>query len=228
MNFDGIEVPCIRLRGFLFKRLNFSEKPVILQYLKSMKDIIVIDIETKNTFADVGGDEHIDELEVSVACVYSYNENKFRSFWETNMEELGNLLKESGLVVGFSINRFDLPVLDRYFPFSTKALKRLDLLEEIELSFGSRIGLDLLAQTNIGLCKTHHSLEAIRLWNEGQHKELENYCQNDVKLTKDLYELAKDQGYLLVPDKKTGEIAKVSLDFSRVIRDLESAPSSLF
>lgn len=203
-------------------------KPVILHYLESMKDIVVIDIETKNTFADVGGEEHMDELEVSVACVYSYNENKFRSFWETNMEELGNLLRESGLVIGFSINRFDLPVLDRYFPFSTKALKRLDLLEEIEASFGSRVGLDILAQTNIGEGKTHHSLEAIRLWNEGQHKELENYCLNDVKITKELYELAKSQGHLLIPDRKSGEIAKVNLDFSRVIRDLESAPSALF
>jgi DEAD/DEAH box helicase domain-containing protein len=193
-----------------------------------MKDVIVIDIETKNTFADVGGEAHIKDLEVSVACMYSYNEDKFKSFWEPNMEELGRLLQESGLVIGFSINRFDLPVLDRYFPFSTKALKRLDLLEEIEASFGSRIGLDLLAQTNIGAGKTHHSLEAIRLWNEGQHKELENYCLNDVKITKDLYDLANQQGHLLVPDRKSGEIAKVPLDFSRFLHELKTAPETLF
>jgi DEAD/DEAH box helicase domain-containing protein len=193
-----------------------------------MKDVVVIDIETKNTFADVGGEAHIKDLEVSVACMYSYNEDKFMSFWEPNMEDLGRLLQDSGLVIGFSINRFDLPVLDRYFPFSTKALKRLDLLEEIEASFGSRIGLDLLAQTNIGAGKTHHSLEAIRLWNEGQHKELENYCLNDVKITKDLYDLASQQGHLLVPDRKSGEIAKVPLDFSRFIRDLEASPNTLF
>ncbi|MCL4406300.1 MAG: helicase [Patescibacteria group bacterium] len=193
-----------------------------------MKDVVVIDIETKNTFADVGGEEHIGDLEVSVACVYSYNEAKFKSFWEPNMAELGRLLQDSGLVVGFSINRFDLPVLDRYFPFSTKALKRLDILEEIEANFGSRIGLDILAQTNIGAGKTHHSLEAIRLWNEGQHKELENYCLNDVKITKDLYELAREQGHLLIPDRKSGEIAKVSLDFSGILRDLASAPNTLF
>jgi DEAD/DEAH box helicase domain-containing protein len=193
-----------------------------------MKDIIVIDIETKNTFADVGGETNINDLEVSVACAYSYNEDKFMSFWEPNMESLGRILQESGLVIGFSINRFDLPVLDRYFPFSTKALKRLDLLEEIEASFGSRIGLDLLAQTNIGVGKTHHSLEAIRLWNEGEHKELENYCLNDVKITKELYELASRQGHLLIPDRRSGEIATVSLDFSHFLQDLKTAPETLF
>lgn len=193
-----------------------------------MKDVIVIDIETKNTFADVGGEENIKNLEVSVACAYSYNEDKFMSFWEPNMEKLGRMLQDSGLVIGFSINRFDLPVLDRYFPFSTKALHRLDLLEEIEASFGSRISLDILAQTNIGAGKTHHSLEAIRLWNEGDHKELENYCLNDVKITKELYDLANQQGHLLIPDRRSGEVAKVNLDFSRFLHDLKTTPESLF
>ena len=41
-----------------------------------MKDKIVIDIETSNTFADVGRN-NFNELNVSVAVIYSYNEERY-------------------------------------------------------------------------------------------------------------------------------------------------------
>jgi len=184
------------------------------------RDILVIDVETKNTFFEVGGENHLKKLNVSLACVYSYNQDKFLSFWEEDFPRLGDLLRESRLIVGFSISRFDLPVLDKYFSWNTRALKRIDLLEEIELILGRRISLDILAQTNLGAGKTYSSgLEAIRLWNEGKYDELENYCLNDVKLTRDLFELAKTRGYLLVPDRLTGEVVKAELDFSGKIKE---------
>jgi len=43
------------------------------------KDIIVLDIETKNTFYDVGRD-NFDALEVSLVGVYSYNQDKLFTF----------------------------------------------------------------------------------------------------------------------------------------------------
>lgn len=187
------------------------------------KDIFVIDIETKNTFYDVGGQANIARLEMSLACVYSYNQNAYFSFWENDVKELGDMLKESAFVIGFSINRFDLPVLDKYFDFNTKALKRIDLLEEIELSIGRRIGLDLLAQTNLGVGKTHHGLQAIKFWNEGNLVELEKYCKNDVKVTKDLYELVKTQKYLMIPERGTDNLIKVNLDLNEKIKEAETS-----
>ena len=186
------------------------------------KDIVVIDIETKNTFYDVGGQANIARLDMSLACVYSYNQDAYFSFWENDTKELGEMLKEVALVIGFSISRFDLPVLDKYFDFSTKALKRIDLLEEIEVVLGRRIGLDLLAETNLGQNKTYNGLEAIRLWNEGNLKELEAYCRNDVKITKELYDLAKLQKYLMVPERGTDNLIKVDLDFNEKIKEATS------
>ena len=182
------------------------------------KDILVLDIETKNTFFDVGGEDHIGDLEMSLTCLYSYNRDEYLSFWEKDLEELGYIMREAALVVGFSINRFDLPVLDKYFDFNTQALKRIDLLEEIESVYGRRIGLDLLALKNLGFGKTHNGLEAIKFWNEKNFKELEDYCLNDVKVTKDLYELARQQGYLLVPQRGTDEAVKVPLDLDYKIK----------
>lgn len=186
------------------------------------KDVLVIDIETKNTFFDVGGQDNISKLEMSLTVVYSYNQDKYLSFWEKDLPELNGIMKEAGLVVGFSINRFDLPVLDKYFDFNTKALRRVDLLEEIEVNAGKRIGLDLLANANLGIGKTHHGLDAIKFWNEGNLKDLEDYCRNDVKVTKDLYDLALKQGYLVMPERGSDNLIKVSLDFKERVNQVLS------
>lgn len=174
---------------------------------------LVLDIETKNTFFDVGRD-NLHKLEVSLVGLYSYKDDKYFSFGEHNLKEAGKMLKDSSLLVGFSISRFDIPVLDRHFDFDLFAIPRIDLLDEIELKLGRRVSLNVLAKTNIGLEKTHSSLEAPILYKDGKMDELRDYCLNDVKITKDLYELAKKQGYLLVPNKLTGEQEKVELDFT--------------
>src|SRR3989344_4127845 len=124
-------------------------------------DKIVLDIETKNSFADVGGQEHLKKLDASFVGVYSYNQNKYLSFFENQFSELGELLKKTGLLIGFSSKRFDIPVLEKYFKFEIGKIPHVDLLEEIELNFGRRISLDILAKTNLGIGKTNHGLEAI-------------------------------------------------------------------
>lgn len=187
------------------------------------KDKIVIDIETKNTFADVGGHDQVKKLDASFVGVYSYNQDQYLSFFEKDFKELSEFLKKVGLIIGFSINRFDIPVLEKYCNFDIWSIPRLDLLEEIEITFGNRVGLDTLAKTNLGIGKTHHGLEAIKFYREGNMEELKNYCLNDVKITKALYELAKKQGHLIVPHRLTGDLIKVSLVFPEI-----HLPSTLF
>lgn len=186
-------------------------------------DKLVIDIETKNTFADVGGQDNIKDLLVSLVGVYSYGHDKFFAFHENQIRELTPLLQNAGLIIGFSINRFDIPVLEKHFSFNLRAIPRLDLLEEIELLLGQRISLDALAKANLGIGKTHHSLEAVRLYKENKLEELKNYCLNDVKITKDLYELAKKQGHLLVPQRDTQELVKAYFNWQEIL-----LPNTLF
>jgi DEAD/DEAH box helicase domain-containing protein len=186
-------------------------------------DKLVIDIETSNTFADVGGQANVADLTVSLVGVYSYRNKRFSSFNEHQLDELTPLFRQCGLLIGFAINRFDIPVLAKHVPFSLLALKRLDLLDEIELAFGRRVSLNILAKTNLGVEKTHEGLEAIRLYAEGNIEELTAYCLNDVRITRDLYELARTQRYLSVPDRTTGELVKVPLSWNE-----ETLPATLF
>lgn len=177
-----------------------------------MKDIIVIDIETKNTFKEVGRD-NFDALEISLIGLYSYNKNKYFAFEENEVDKVGEFLKNTGLLIGFSISRFDLPVMKRYFShlndFDIFSIPRLDLLDEIEILIGKRVGLDILAKANIGIGKSGHGLEAPGLYHDGKIEELKEYCLNDVKITKELYEFAKNRGYLIVPQKESNEPIKV-------------------
>jgi DEAD/DEAH box helicase domain-containing protein len=189
-----------------------------------MKDKLVIDIETKNTFADVGGKENLKDMDASLVCVYSYDKKEFFSFREDKIKEFSTMLQNAGLVIGFSINRFDMPILDKYFNFKVTALPTLDLLEEIEESYGRRIGLDLLAKANLGIGKTNHGLDAVRFYNAGDWESLEKYCLNDVLITRDLYELAKYQGYLMVPEKWSDKLNKVVL----TIKDEVDEANTLF
>ncbi len=163
-----------------------------------MKDTLVIDIETSNTFADVGRD-NFDALNISVIGAYSYDRDEYMIFDENELDKLGELMRESGLIVGFASKRFDLPVMRRYYDFDLFAIPHLDILDEIELSSGKRISLDILAKENLGYGKIGKGSDAPILYEQGKIDELKKYCLHDVKVTKEVYDLAKTQGHLMVP-----------------------------
>lgn len=176
------------------------------------KDIVVLDIETKNTFQEVGQD-NFDALETSLIGFYSYNQDNFFAFEESKFSDFAEILKNTELIIGFSISRFDLLVLKKYFPeIDLFAIPRFDILDEIEFLLGKRVGLDILARANLGFGKNGKSLDAAILYSDGKIEKLKNYCLNDVKITKDLYDLAKKQGYLLIPQKEQSPI-KLLLTF---------------
>mgnify|MGYP001163062207 CR=1 FL=1 len=182
------------------------------------KDILVLDIETKNTFQEVR-ENNFDALEVSLIGLYSYGQVKFFAFDENEIAVGMEMIKNAGMIIGFSISRFDLPVLQKHFGESALggdifSIPRLDILDEIEFNLGKRVGLDILAKANLGYGKNGHSLDAGILYREGKIEELKNYCLNDVKITKELYELAKKQGYLMIPQKGGKEEIKLEIDFN--------------
>jgi len=173
-------------------------------------DQIVFDIETKNTFEDVSA--NLKKFDVSVVGIYSYKDDAYTCYDENELDKVKEIFRNSDLLVGFAIDRFDLPVLEKYFPakpdFDLYKIPRFDILEKIEQSLGRRIGLDNLAQANIGAGKTAHGLEAIEFYRNGEIEKLKSYCLNDVKITKDLYELLKKQGYLWIPQRFSPKMLK--------------------
>jgi DEAD/DEAH box helicase domain-containing protein len=173
----------------------------------SKKDIIVFDLETKKSFQEVGGKgrEKLGLLGISVLGAYSYNQDKFFVFEESELSQFDDLLKESGLVVGFNIREFDLPVFNPYTSLNLKNLNILDLMDDIVKGVGFRVGLSNLAQASFGAQKSADGLQALRWYKEGKMDEIKKYCLQDVKITKELLEHGKNNGHVLFLSKKTSQ-----------------------
>lgn len=183
-------------------------------------DTLVFDIETKNFFSDPDvGWNNFDALKISTVGVYSYGRNEYRAFEEHELSTAHEWFEDASLMVGFGINRYDIPVLNRYFleerggrAADLWKKERIDLLEEIELATGERISLDKLAHANLGTGKTGRGSFAIELYKQGRIEELKAYCLTDVELTKRLFDIFRATHTLLVPDRSTGALAAVSFN----------------
>ena len=151
---------------------------------------VVIDVETQNTFRDVGGYEPT-KLKISVAGMYDYATDKYYTFIESELNKLFPYLEHASTVIGFNIVDFDLPALNPYYVGDLTKFPTLDLLNHVEKSLGFRISLDDLVRETLQAKKTGHGLLAIEYFREGKLNELSEYCLSDVKLTKELYEYGK-------------------------------------
>jgi DEAD/DEAH box helicase domain-containing protein len=190
-----------------------------------MRDKLVFDIETKNTFQDVGGKDRTDLLNVSVVGVYSYNRNEYRCFDEYELKELGEWFKNAYLIIGFYSKNFDVPVMEKYYDFKLTSIPHIDILEEIQNRLSRRIGLGVLAEANLGVGKSGHGLDAIEYYKNGEIEKLKAYCLQDVKVTKEIYDMMLTKKHLWIPSKFSSEMTK--LDFSD-FKEPTPPPSGLF
>lgn len=149
---------------------------------------IVLDIETQNLFSDVGGKENLTKLSLSVAGVFSYANNSFLTFTESEIPQFEQMLQKTDLIIGFNINHFDLPILQKYLSVDLSKIPALDIMAEVVSAIGYRVSLDDLAGNTLGKRKSANGLMAVQYWREGRIDELKKYCLDDVRITRDLYE----------------------------------------
>ena len=177
-----------------------------------MRKEIVLDLETKSApLAGEGRD--VRSLGVSVAGAWSSADDRFRAYREPELALLGRALKGADLIIGFFINRFDLPVLQPYLDFDLRDLPVLDIFDDVTAKLGHRVSLASLAQATLGEGKTGRGLDAIRWYEEGEWQRLEEYCLNDVRLTRDLYRYGRDHGHLLFESYLDGKTVSVPVSW---------------
>lgn len=161
---------------------------------------IVLDLETQNSFDEVEG-RKLHLLKISVVGIYHYLEDKYRFFEEKELPELGEILKRVDLLIGFNIQRFDLMVLEPYLTIPVHQLPTLDIMQEIVKEVGHRVSLQSVAMATLKEGKSGHGLEAIRLFRQGKMDELKRYCQDDVRLTREIYEYGVKHGQISFTSK---------------------------
>ncbi|MEK7576189.1 MAG: ribonuclease H-like domain-containing protein [Patescibacteria group bacterium] len=167
---------------------------------------IVIDIETEKDFKEVGGKQNMHLLGVTVVGAYEYSANAFIAFEKEEFPRLESMFEASSILIGFNIKHFDIPVLQPHVKFDLGRLDVLDLMDEVERGLGFRVSLDNLSRATLGVGKTGMGLEAIDWWRDGQKDKVKDYCLQDVRLTRDLYEFGKEHGYVLADTRDRGRV----------------------
>lgn len=150
---------------------------------------IVLDIETRNTFQEIGRAEPA-LLDISVVCIHDSETDSYSSYLQEDLGKLWPIIEKADVLITFNGDHFDIPLLDKYYPGDLTKIKSLDLLKEVRKSLGHRIGLGLIAQGTLNKPKGGHGLDAIEWWRKGEIDKIIKYCLEDVKITKEVYEYA--------------------------------------
>jgi DEAD/DEAH box helicase domain-containing protein len=174
--------------------------------------VVVFDLETQRSFAEVGGRSQFHRLGVSVGVAYRYDADEFLVVTEDRIAELIGLLLDATLVVGYNIKGFDYEVLRAYTDENLQKLPTLDLMFDLEQRLGFRPKLDSVVSATLGEGKIADGMQALEWWRSGEIDKIIEYCRDDVRVTRDLYNFGKRHRWVQV-SRFGGSPRKVEVDW---------------
>jgi len=164
--------------------------------------LMMFDLETQRSAADVGGWHNAHLMRMALGVVWDSADDAFHTFHEGDVHALLAKLGEADLVVGFNVIRFDYQVLRGYTDRDLEALPTFDMLDAVHRRLGFRVSLGHLGEETLGAPKSADGLQSLAWWKEGRVDEIERYCQQDVRILRDLFEHARREGQLLFKTKR--------------------------
>jgi len=194
---------------------------------------VFFDLETRNLFEDVepmwkawdwqSRDANQRQLckKLGLAVAGVGVDGGIELFEEDDVELLVRTLAAADIVVGHNVLAFDYPVLEKYVAaerLQRIATRTVDTLSTLHKATGVRIGLDDLAQLNLGKRKTDDPRMVPTLWRNGERDRVRNYLRSDVELTRAIYEYGVRAGRLKYTRKDwkagTSEVREVACPWS--------------
>ena len=165
----------------------------------------IFDLETKKFFDETGTNNPAD-LGVSIVSLYFREvggKGEMLSFFEKDFETMWKYFRDADRIIGFNSKNFDIPVLKPYSPSDFADLPHFDILEKVKDESGHRVSLNRIAKDTLGNLKNDNPANAIVYWQEGTPEslqKLQTYCEQDVLLTRDIYDFALKNKYLKFTD----------------------------
>lgn len=172
---------------------------------------IVFDIETKNFFHDVGSSDPA-KLDIAIVAIYDSETDEYSSYLAEEVGKLWPILERADMLIGFYSEHFDLPLLNKYYPGDLAKIKHLDILKEIRKNYGRGMKLDRLAEGTLGKKKSGWGGDVAKWWAAGEIERVRNYCIDDVKITKEIYDYAMANQKLIF--KEGSQLKEIKLDTS--------------
>lgn len=183
---------------------------------------VVFDIETANAFPGFMRAD-FDRLELALVGAYDSATNSYSTYVKEELPQLWPLMERADFIIGYNSDAFDIPLLNHYYPGDLAQVRSLDLLVEVQGVLGRRLRLQSLAEATLGRGKKGDGLKAVEWWQKGEVEKVREYCLEDVRLTKELYEYAREHNALKYKDLR--ETREIKLDTSHWGEAARLAPS---
>ena len=179
-------------------------------------NVVFFDLETQNLISDFNV-VNFSHLKMSVGVTYNTLREDYNIYTEQNIQSLIHELLVADAIVGFNHQIFDYGVLSAYMPAlayeNLKKVKSLDMYLYIQDKIVHGISLDSVAKATLNTAKTGTGVEAVEWYRQGKIELIKEYCQNDVRVTKELYDFGCKHGYVRYIDKYSLEQKSVTVDW---------------
>jgi len=160
---------------------------------------ITFDIETKST-SFVRGRIDASTMELTVVGIHDSATNEYTSYLKEDLPKLWPIIEGADMLIGFNSDSFDIPILNRYYAGDLSKMRSLDLLVEVYKVLGRRVRLQSLAEATLGKGKKGDGLQAMEWWDQGLYDKVREYCIEDVRITRELYDYALKNSHLKYMD----------------------------
>ena len=188
---------------------------------------LVFDIETSDVFNNEK--RNPEDLTLAVVAAYSYPDDTYTAYTQETLSDLWESMRNIDTLIGFNNNHFDTPLLNKYAPMDlTKEYKSIDLLESVRQSLGRRIRLDWIAEGTLGINKSSDGLQAVEWWRQGEVEKVKQYCIDDVRITKEIFDYALKNEELQYSDLGSAHIVPIDISQWKTEETAESASVGLF
>ena len=202
-----------------------------------MFDEVIFDLETKSFFIEDGKFDP-SKFGVSILSLYhrkldeSFKEIKgeILSFWEKDFSGMWKIFQEADRIIGFNSLSFDVPALSPYSPRGFSKLAHFDILDELKKISGHKTSLHKIAKATLGVQKTDSGENAVLYWEKGDKRSLgllQKYCEDDVRITKDIYDYVLKNKSLKFTDYWNNP-REIEIDFSYTLRNDAFPQATLF
>ncbi len=172
---------------------------------------LTFDIETANTLPSFSRSD-LGLLELALVGVHDSKTDEFTSYVKEELPKLWPLLEEADVLIGYNSNAFDIPLLNRYYPGDLTQIRSIDLMVEVQQVLGRRLRLQNLAEATLGKGKKGDGLQSVVWWQKGLVEKVREYCIEDVRITRELYDYARENGHVKYKDLR--DIREIKLDTS--------------
>jgi uncharacterized protein YprB with RNaseH-like and TPR domain len=171
--------------------------------------VVTFDIETSNVMSSLARND-LSRLDISIVGVHDSETNEYTSYSQEEFPKMWPIFEHADMVVGYNSDSFDIPILNKYYAGDLSKIRSLDLMIEVQKVLGRRLRLQSLAEATLGRGKGGDGLKAIEWWAQGLTDKVREYCIEDVRITRELFDHALKNGVLKYKDLR--DIRDIRID----------------